>query len=357
MADLCAHLSGHDIKVTGFRWEETPLRTAVHLLDAAWTLPSLSVLMGAIVTGPDLGEEGCTGSALRVAGVGGERLTIPCGQVVLATGVIGTPRILLASDDRMPDGIGDAHDLVGRWYSDHPEHDTADMEPDPVAPTRAGELQYSPEPRFSICFAQSDAAQRAERLTGQMIDLTSLYETRAQTIRRMQRGAPAARDAVGRVSACRIELVTEQVPNRDSRVTLAAERNALGMRRALLDWRLTEEDARSLAWIMNLPTRRVEAAGLGLMRFDQDPPTLDDMADAAHSMGTTRMAARPQDGVVDPDRRVFRTETLYAASSAGLSHGSELRTDLLTIFALARRLALHLDATATAKPATAPTYA
>ena len=40
----------------------------------------------------------------------------------------------------------------------------------------------------------------------------------------------------------RVGLFLEQAPNPDSRVTLSEQRDALGMRRIRLDWRLSELD-------------------------------------------------------------------------------------------------------------------
>jgi len=58
-------------------------------------------------------------------------------------------------------------------------------------------------------------------------------------------------------------------------------------------------------------------------------------------MGTTRMASRPEEGVVDPNCRVFGTDNLYVASSAVFPTGPSY-SPTFTILALARRLGQHL---------------
>ena len=50
-----------------------------------------------------------------------------------------------------------------------------------------------------------------------------------------------------RPEGIRLVSLSEQAPNPDSRVTLSEERDALGLRRARLDWRLTELDRRTIA--------------------------------------------------------------------------------------------------------------
>ena len=62
-----------------------------------------------------------------------------------------------------------------------------------------------------------------------------------------------------------------------------------------------------------------------------------------HHMGTTRMAAQPERGVVDADCRVHRIDNLYVAGSSVFSTGG-CANPTLTIVALALRLADHLKA-------------
>jgi choline dehydrogenase-like flavoprotein len=47
------------------------------------------------------------------------RFMIRAGTVVLACGALENARLLLASKDVLPDGIGNKHDLVGRYYQSH----------------------------------------------------------------------------------------------------------------------------------------------------------------------------------------------------------------------------------------------
>ncbi|MEM8612308.1 MAG: GMC family oxidoreductase, partial [Cyanobacteria bacterium P01_H01_bin.105] len=67
-----------------------------------------------------------------------------------------------------------------------------------------------------------------------------------------------------------------------------------------------------------------------------------------HQMGTTRMAHRPEEGVVDTNCRVFGTDNLYVASSAVFPTGPSY-SPTFTILALARRLGQHLLETTTAR--------
>ncbi|MBX9457844.1 MAG: hypothetical protein KL863_18555 [Rhizobium sp.] len=58
-------------------------------------------------------------SHLDVASVGGRRVRIEARHCVLAASGIENPRLLLASRDIHPNGIGNHHDRVGRYLMDH----------------------------------------------------------------------------------------------------------------------------------------------------------------------------------------------------------------------------------------------
>ena len=65
------------------------------------------------------------------------------------------------------------------------------------------------------------------------------------------------------------------------------------------------------------------------------------LSGACHQMGTTRMAASPRDGVVDPDCRVHGVGNLYVAGSSVFPTAG-CANPTLTLVALAARLADHL---------------
>jgi len=64
--------------------------------------------------------------------------------------------------------------------------------------------------------------------------------------------------------------------------------------------------------------------------------------DDHHPSGATAMATSPDDGVCDPNLKVFGLENLHLASSSVFPHMGAY-TPTLTIAALALRLAAHLN--------------
>lgn len=332
-----------EVKATSFYWEATPTRTRIRFGEVMRRSARLQVITGATATRIDTTPDGTAVAGVSCRSLDGHVLTVRARIVVLATGAIEAPRLLLASSSEAhPAGLGNAAGLVGRYYADHPKHHTSDLDPGPLTRAYADELQYAPKPRFCLCFALDDDTQRKERLLEHVLYLKPIYETRRDRLGRWLRRRPACRDGLGAVRSYRVKLVTEQVPNPDSRVTLSDALDPLGVPVARLDWRFTPDDHRSLARVTTLLAERFERLGVGSLRLKDDPPTLDAMTDAAHQMGTTRMGRTPAEGVVNADGQVFGVDGLFVAGSATFPTCPSY-SPTFTILALARRLGRHLD--------------
>lgn len=342
-----AKLSKQGLKIVSFYWQETPTRTAIRFEEEMRSSTKLNVILGATATELKLDE-----SLSRVIGVvcrspEGKEVIVEGNAIVLAMGAFETARLLMASDRQLPGGIGNKHGFVGQFYTDHPKHHRGELRPGPLAYRFAKELQFGPKPRFSVCFALDDATQREHKLLQHSLFLQPIYERVLERTWRTLRGQPACRDGNGPVATYRVNFVTEQAPQRGSRIKLGSELDALGQRKLEVDWGFAELDHYSIAKVLQLLTQRVAEVGLGTFDFRDDPPSLETMTDAAHQMGTTRMASCPKEGVVDSDCRVFGTENLYVASSSVFPTGPKY-SPTFTILALARRLGEHLLKTAPA---------
>lgn len=341
IVELRRQIQGAGMKLSSFYWEAEPTRTAIRFGDEMQRSDTLRVVTGATATHLALDAGGERVHAVTCRSLEGRLLTASARTVVIAAGALETPRLLLASNDRRPEGIGNAHDLVGRFYTDHPKHHSGTLAPGPLTRAFANELQYAPKPRFCVCFALDDATQREHGLLEHVVYLKPIYEPLWKRLLYGLRSRPACRDGNGVVAAYRVKFVTEQVPHRESRMYLGRGVDALGVPKTVLDWRFTEQDRASLKRSLALLEARFRAAGLGAFDFGDDRPSLDTMTDAAHQMGTTRMAASPRHGVVDPECRVFGTRNLYVAGSAVFPTGPSY-SPTFTILALARRLGEHL---------------
>ena len=94
---------------------------------------NLRVVTGLACTGIRLTPGGRRVASLALATPQGRRLSLRAEEVVLATGGLETARLLLASDDVAPRGVGNRHDVVGRFYMCH-------------LAANLGELQLAGEP-------------------------------------------------------------------------------------------------------------------------------------------------------------------------------------------------------------------
>ena len=332
-----AKLAAYGLKMSSFYWEKTPTRTAMRFGDEMRRSKNLQVVLGATATELKLDDSGQRVTAVACRSLEGRELIVEGDVIILAMGALETARLLLASDRQIPGGIGNAHDLVGRFYTDHPKHHTGILWPGQLTQKYAHEMQYQPKPRFCVCFALDEATQREQELLEHVLYLKPIYEKKMKPVP----GRPTCQDGNGLVVAYRVKFVTEQVPHKDSRVKLGNECDTLGQRKLELNWCFTDHDQQSLSKILGILPDRVAEVGLGTIDFGENPPSLENMTDAAHQMGTTRMASSPEEGVVDTNCRVFGTDNLYIASSAVFPTGPSY-SPTFTILALARRLGQHL---------------
>jgi choline dehydrogenase-like flavoprotein len=138
-------------------------------------------------------------------------------------------------------------------------------------------------------------------------------------------------------------VMTEQVPNPDSRITLSSQRDRFGQPRARLDWQLTDDDYRTIEVGQRTIDEELRSAGIGRLEgkyADESPrPTL---TGGWHHLGTTRMHDDPKQGVVDANCKVHGIRNLFIAGSSVFPTGG-YANPTLTLVALAARLADHLQ--------------
>lgn len=290
----------------------------------------------------------------EVARIDGATFAVGARHYVLATGGIENARLLLAASDARPNGLGNDHDQVGRHFMDHPFL----------------QIGYAVLPywRYIIGrnYERSWVRSRSNFIHG-VLRLKPEVQTREELLNGVvifqpltgAQSRPLAADIAGFVKDQHllrgeqeprpgstyfgwVLVHGEQSPNPESRVTLADETDALGMRRARLDWRLREQDKRSLMRLGELVAGRLGVHGHGRVRFLASDEDLWSRTQwSFHHMGTTRMHADPRLGVVDADCKVHGVDNLFVAGSSvfptvGVSNPT------FTIVALALRLADHL---------------
>jgi choline dehydrogenase-like flavoprotein len=322
------------------------------LVDAS----TVRVLLGANVLRlrADLGPEARVASAeVKLEDIGD--ITVTARRWVLACGGIENARLLLLSDGENPAGLGNEHDLVGRFFADHPhagrvgEAVFTGLRSEKVAALYLSRKRDKHVGRIRTrgVFVLDAETQRREKLLGCSIQLSAkdgsgkkMTAAVATMAGRLGRGAGLEFETVVRAG---LSVRSEQAPNPDSRVTLMDERDRLGLRRAKLDWRISDQDAHSIQRTLEILAHDLGASLLGRarLRFDVDDPWSRTKG-GAHHLGTTRMAASPTDGVVDADCKVHGLDNLWIAGSSVFPTTGHANPTL-TIVALALRLADRLE--------------
>jgi choline dehydrogenase-like flavoprotein len=363
-----------------------PTRFGVRYREAVLKAPNISVYLHSNVVRIVPSANGKEVKRLDVATLTGNEFNVLARVIVLATGGLENPRLLLASNQVMPKGVGNDNDLVGRFFGDHINLDTAGimalsdkfsfelyqreqrMKP-PRSPLRAGgrmapvmglldlseqtqraqkTLNYSAEVRttyFSAHFLHDERFNEVYRNEGADSRFTQIKEA-ITTLYENLGDAMATVFHTKEVSHGLYELmsVQEQAPNPLSRVTLSPSKDRLGVPMIRLDWRLSDLDRHTVKVATRLIAQSMGAAGIGRLRVTmnldaQEWPRY--MESSWHPCGTTRMHADPRQGVVDANCRVHGIANLYVAGSSVFTTISS-SNPTITIVALSLRLARHL---------------
>ncbi len=284
--------------------------------------------------------------SVRVATLDGNSFPVRARLFVLATGGIENARLLLASNRVQQAGLGNGNDLVGRFFMEHP-HVVAGafLRSGSAVSLSFYRAREAGRVKLAGYLAGSDALQREERLlafSAFLAQEAALPDFERALGRVVYEGDVAGGEPVSRAVFFMNEI--EQAPNPNSRVRLGEERDALGMPRVRLEWRLSSIDKQSIRRSHLILGRELGRAGLGrlqLMLSEDEYEWPPELGGGRHHMGTTRMHEDPKQGVVDAEGRVHGLANLFVAGSSVFPTGGAANPTL-TLVALALRLADRL---------------
>jgi choline dehydrogenase-like flavoprotein len=310
-------------------------------------------------------------NGVRIRGFDGKEYRARARNYVLACHTIQNARLLLASNRQARAGLGNAHDLVGRYFMEHFEMPAGELVLADPRKTKTGIYAFTSlggKPRGEVSLTPT--VQRQHRILNGTASvepgspeapvkstfeffnpkqLTAFREWNAGGRKGPPPFEPGPVDSEATAKIPRFFHLTtrqEQAPNPDSRVTLSKEKDALGMPRARLDWRVTDLDKRSMRTFYQVLGQEIGRSGMGRVQL-RDWLLSDDMtwpsfiSGGWHHMGTARMSDDPKQGVVDPNCRVHGLANLYVAGAAVYPTAGGVNPTL-TLVALSLRLADHL---------------
>lgn len=292
---------------------------------------------------------------LKLATLGGNRFEIRPKLCILATGGIENARLLLASNSVQTAGLGNGGDLVGRYFMEHV-----------TAPGDVAAIALPDETRVPYYYVHTPdvdhASMRAvlmpsdaylKRSNGLGTSL-SIYEARkpgAEPKADAKQIEPAViallrslgGDAEQSGMIYGVACALEPVPSAENRVTLAQDRDALGLPRSRLTWRPTRTERKALADNLGAMARTFGAWGgaVKILLPDASDWADDEIGWGNHHMGTTRMGHDPKQSVVDANGRVHGIGNLLIAGSSVFPSCGPVNPTF-TIVALAIRMADHI---------------
>ncbi len=381
-------LSGHSIRDTISQFSP-PARFGKLYREMLAAASRVKVFLYANVTAIETDAGAGAVTHLSVATLCGKRFRVVAQRFVLAAGGIENARLMLASNRASQAGLGNAHDLVGRYFMDHPRLMSGWVHFSKAwSRNKLYDIKYHYQnptvsahgTRISSQFALRPEVLARERLLNARVWFFSMFygegsagaealiRAKQAMLRKDQPGYRLGRDLLtmathpvdtvgfgltrllqprALIAGVRMQAIVEAAPDPDSRVTLSAQRDRLGMPRVRVDWRVGSLVQRTFDRSFALLAEELERTGVA--RVTLDPPTEGQpwptsLEGTWHHMGTTRMHDSPRQGVVDRNCRVHGIGNLYVAGSSVFpTVGANFPT--ITIAALALRLSEHLART------------
>lgn len=276
-----------------------------------------------------------------------EPFTVRAGTFVLCLGGLENPRALLNANSQIAAGLGNEHDLVGRYFLEHPHAPVGSALLRAAPPSM---LVYSPTPdmmrsrnilNFGLRIGYFDQ-WNAPEFTGAFalspacgVDFETALEAQVA-------GSPAPCPGL----VVDVMVACEQSLDPANRVRLIDEKDRFGWRRIALDWRLSDMDVRTLTTAATRAAEAMATYDIGRMKLadwvaNGETPGVDHVWGGNHHMGTTRMSADPRHGVVDADCKVHGLDNLYMGGSSVFATSGHANPTY-TIVQLALRLGDHL---------------
>jgi choline dehydrogenase-like flavoprotein len=264
----------------------------------------------------------CTG--VRYVHEGREELQ-PADAVAICGYAIETPRLLLHSTSRrFPNGLANGSDQVGRYVMVQGATQVAARFPDELRMYKAPPPEISSEQYYetdeSRGFARGFSIQTISPLPIGWAEHVVAEGHWGQSLREYMRDYN---------HWTVLGVLSELLPEAENRVTLAAERDDLGMPVATFSYSLCENDKKNIAYARKIVQEIWEGAQA------QETLTIDRFA---HLVGGCRMGFGPDDSVVDSFHRAWEVPNLIVADGSVFpTQGAA--NPALVIMALADRLA------------------
>jgi choline dehydrogenase-like flavoprotein len=357
-----------NVRLRFSKWIPFAKRNLTHTLGrAALAHPKITVVTHANVA-ELLGDNDGRITTARVLDYAAREFHCEAEEFIVASGTIESSRLLLNSP-----AIPNPHNQIGKYFHDHISWQAAEFE----APNRERMLQqlgpFFVDGTLHTCKLEASPDLRArENLLAVMAHVTieepedsgpaavrnllssiqraQFRQAASKNLLPMLRGAGDVarlflnakfkqRRAVSERAQVRLNIDLEQPADERNCIRLSEEKDALGLRKAILDWRIDDRERDTAIRFAKTIRSELEALHLAPQHWSDEPL----FTDTFHSMGGLRMGDDARTSVVDRNLQFHGIENLHVASCAVYPSGGS-SNPTFTLMALTLRLAKQLTA-------------
>jgi len=349
--------------------------------------PNIDVLLNATVVELETNEAGDRVTAAKVVNEAKAEITVRATFFILAVGCIETTRLLLNSRAVHKRGLGNANDVVGRYFMDHPQSYLNSFTPrdrrlfdtlglydlrQKGSMSVMAKLTFKQEllrreqipnccyvlfprrdhflsPGFLAFFSIMLDIKRAARPVNlgkrlmdvvrgarDLIPIAGWWLQGTAHYPYVTKGGWAhLADKSSLFTTFEMWTLQEQQPDPDNRIRVSERRDYNGTPIVAIDWRFTEADKAAVLRQRELFKREIEGAGIGSITWSKDVYTIPS---SVHPIGGARMGHDVRTSVVNEHLEVHGVPNLLITSSA-VFPTSGYANPTLTVVALACRAA------------------
>ena len=342
-------LLGHAQNLTALHFQfSNPLR---HFGDAPTqqryaTIPGIDIVLDTRVTDIHLDAGGARVASIDVFHLpSGRTASVPVKLLFLATGGIENPRLMLWSARNYAAGnplAGGPNALTGKYFMEHPSLSPVEIYFDARADLTALGPHLNGNLMVNVVLRPTDAFLAAHDLPRFAMHFQETPQP-ATTDVEIQTGQDFFINRSTGYLRIMPFFIFEQTPDAGSFVGLSATKTGKeGTPLARLNWRISDEEVQRYRKSVLFFCGLLNQAGLAKSRFVGDAAKADwstlGFGDAAHHMGTTRMAHNAAGGVVDSNLQVFGLDNMHVAGSS-VFPTTDIVNPTLNLTALTARLA------------------
>jgi choline dehydrogenase-like flavoprotein len=319
--------------------------------------------------------------SITLANNKGNNFTVHADTFVMGLGGIENARMLLAFNEKYSNQLGNQGNKVGRYFMEHPTPRAAHLFTNNSEIFDFYQASFLKNKSVVGFFSLSSNSLEQHKTTnlriplipaseytisdgissshimGQALSKFTLPNNTSSHIYNILADMDMVLEAVARkkfdatlfegandIGGFEMPIMMEQTPTEDNRIRLGKEKDKLGIPKIIIDYKITDADKNRLWRSLEVIAQEVGVQSLGrlkLLRNRSKRIWHDQLGFSNHHMGTTRMSASPDKGVVDSYQRVFGTKNLYISGSSVFSTGGHV-PPTLTIVAMTIRLAEHI---------------